>query len=299
MLKFRLMVLAGLLLLALPAPAQARLKVVGTYPYIQDLVQQIAQDKVSVSALASGDWDPHFVVAKPSLLTRLNQADLLIINGAQLEIGWLPPLLRQANNGRVQPGSGGFLDLSAVATKIQVPENVSRAMGDVHPQGNPHFVLSPLNVPRLADAIAQQLCQLDKPQCPAFQQNLKSFRSRWQQAQARWQQRMAPLKGTKVMEYHRLHDYFLAHYGLELVGTLEPLPGIPPTPGQIQSMVQQAKAAKVRWNIRGVFQPLGPSEHLSRHSPARLLTLPHDVGAVPEAKDIFALYETLLKRLGV
>ena len=135
--------LAAIACLGLPSEAQAKMKVTGTYPYITDLVNQVAGSAVDKQTLATGDWDPHFIVAKPSLLTRLRQADLLIINGAQLEIGWLPPLLRQSGNARIQAGSTGLLDLSQFADKIQIPQNVSRANGDVHPQGNPHFVLDP------------------------------------------------------------------------------------------------------------------------------------------------------------
>ena len=153
------LVFSAIVGLTFQAEAQAKLKVTSTYPYITDLVGQIAGNKVDKQTLATGDWDPHFVVAKPSLLTRLRQADLLIINGAQLEIGWLPPLLRQSGNASIQAGSTGLLDLSQFVNKIQIPQNVSRANGDVHPQGNPHFVLDPDNVPKMADAIRQKLCR--------------------------------------------------------------------------------------------------------------------------------------------
>lgn len=296
---FKLGLLATALLAAMSLPAAAKVKVVGTYPYIQDLARQIGGAQIEASSLASGDWDPHHIVAKPSLLTRLRQADLLIINGAQLEIGWLPPLLRQAANGGIQPGSNGFLDLSGQAVLIQKPQNVSRAMGDVHPQGNPHFALNPDNVPRLSAAIANKLCQLDAANCKSFKANQSSFASRWKQASAGWSKRMAPLKGRKVLEYHRLHDYFLAKYGLALVATLEPLPGIPPTPQQLAGVVQKAKEQQVGLNLRGSFNPTDPSNFVSQRTGAKLVTLPHDIGAVPEAKDIFSLYEAILRRLGV
>lgn len=294
-----LLPLAALLNLAAVNPALAKLKVVGAYPYIQSLVSEIGKPHVEVSALATGDWDPHFVVAKPSLLTRLRQAELLVINGAQLEIGWLPPLLRQSGNARIQAGSAGLLDLSVHVNKIQVPNNVSRAAGDVHPQGNPHFVLDPNNVLKMASAVSQSLCQRDAGHCSAYQGNLKQFKQRWQQAQGKWKQRMAPLKGKSVVEYHRLHDYFLNHYGLKLSQTLEPLPGIPPTPQHLALVVNKAKQDKVRFNLRGAYNPADPSQFVSKQTGIQLVTLPHDVGAVPEAKDLFGLYEAMLKRLGV
>ncbi len=282
-----------------PAEAQAKLQVVSSYPYISSMVSEIAGNQVQNDTLASGAWDPHFIVAKPSLILKLRKADLLIINGAQQEIGWMPPLLRQSRNAKIQAGQPGLLDLSTFVQKIQVPANVSRALGDVHPQGNPHFALDPDNVPRIAQAITQRLCQLDQAQCNGYRQNESRFKQRWQQSAAGWQKRMAPLKGQKVVQYHRLHDYFLQHYGLQSVNTLEPLPGIPPTPQHLNSVIQQVGREKVKWNIRGVYQPAAPSQTLSSKSQAKLLTLPHDVQAVPAAKDMFSLYETLVKGFGV
>lgn len=291
--------LSAIALLGFQAEAQAKLKVTSTYPYITDLVHQVAGSAVDQQTLATGDWDPHFIVAKPSLITRLRQADLLVINGAQLEIGWLPPLLRQSSNANIQAGSTGLLDLSQFVNKIQIPQNVSRASGDVHPQGNPHFVLDPTNVPKMAAAIQQKLCALDAPQCKAYQLNLKRFNQRWAQSSTNWQRRMSALKGTPVIEYHRLHDYFLHHYGLRLITTLEPLPGIPPTPQHLAKVIAEVKQNKVKFNLRGAFNPQAPTDFVSSKTAAKTVTLPHDVGAVPEAKDIFGLYESLLKRMGV
>lgn len=292
-------VILGLgLFLLLSGPAFAKLQVVSAYPYIQDLVRQVGQDKVDVQTLATGDWDPHFIVPKPSLLLKLRQANLLIINGAQLEVGWLPPLIAQAGNANLQPGRVGFLELATRVAMIQKPQSISRALGDVHPQGNPHFVLDPNNMPKMSDAIAQKLCQLDAPSCPSFQQNNTRFKQRWQQASAGWAKRMARFKGSKVVEYHRLHDYFFYRYGIGVIGTLEPLPGIPPTPQHLASLIQQIQAQHIGLNIRGIYNPGDPSNFVSQRSSARLVTLPHDVGAVPEARDVFSLFESLIKRLG-
>ena len=294
-------VLLSLLFLLVANPVFAKEKVVTAYPYIADLVKQIAGNQVEVSSLASGDWDPHFIVPKPSLLSKLRQADLLIINGAQLEIGWLPPLLRQAANAQIQPGAAGFLELSNHVTMIQKPQNVSRAMGDVHPQGNPHFVMDPSNVSKMANAITSKLCQADPSHCNQFKQGNSSFQTRWKQSAQGWKTRMAKLKGLPVFEYHRLHDYFLNYYGLKLVATLEPLPGIPPTPQHLAQILDKAKAkaSKVKLNLRGVYNPKPPSEFVSQKSGLKLVTLPHDVGATSDVKTIFDLYDVMLKRLGV
>lgn len=278
-------------------PAWARLDVAVTYPYIAELVKEAGGDAVQVSALGRGDWDPHFIVARPSLIARLRKADLLIINGAQLEIGWLPPLLRQANNARIQPGNPGFLELSNHVRLIQRPQNVSRAMGDVHPQGNPHFVTDPHNIPPLMRAVTEKLCQLEPSACSSFQARSAQFLARWQFRLKDWDQKLAGLKGKKVLEYHRLHDYFLQRYGLVLVGTVEPLPGIPPSPAHLAETVTLARKEGVYLNLRGVYNPEDPSRLVSDRSGVKLVTLPHDVGAAPGARDLFSLFELMVDRL--
>ena len=287
------------LMLGLAQPAEAKLKVVSTYPYINSLVQEVAGQDLSHKSLTSGAWDPHFIVGKPSLILKLRRADLLIINGAQIEIGWLPPLLRQARNQHIQQGQKGLLDLSDFVTKIQVVKNVSRAGGDVHPKGNPHFYLDPQNIPKISDAIVKRLCLLEPNACHNFQTRGQKFKQKWAKKQGQWAKRMAPLKGQKVVEYHRTHDYFLNHYGMNIINTLEPLPGIPPTPQHLSQIINQIKSQHIKWNIRCVYQPLGPSRLLSKRTKATLLTLPHDVGATSSIKNIFALYESILKGFGV
>jgi zinc/manganese transport system substrate-binding protein len=284
------------LLLTTPALA-GKLEVVTTYPYIAELVKEVAHDQVQVSALARGDWDPHFVVARPSLITRLRKANLLIINGAQLEVGWLPPLLRQANNNQIQPGNPGFLELSTTVKLIQKPQNVSRSMGDIHPQGNPHFATDPHYIPILAKAVKAKLCQLEAGNCPGFEKNLAGFLERWQKKLTNWDTQLKPLKGKRVLEYHRLHDYFMQRYGLILVRTIEPLPGIPPSPAYIAETVSVAQKESVFLNLRGTYNPEDPSRFVSEKSGVPLVTLPHDVGAVPEAKDLFSLFDTIVARL--
>ncbi|RZK00550.1 MAG: hypothetical protein EOO43_25160, partial [Flavobacterium sp.] len=153
---------------------------------IEDITKKIGQGKVTVSSLSKGDWDPHYVVPKPSLISKSRKADLLIINGAQLEIGWLPPIIRQANNSEIQPGSKGFLDLSTYMNLIQVPNNISRAQGDVHPFGNPHFALNPDNIPIVSKVVTEKLCQLDNTNCSYFETNNKAFTKKWQDKSKVW-----------------------------------------------------------------------------------------------------------------
>lgn len=281
---------------SLPAYAD-NLNIVTAYPYIEDITKKIGQDKVNVSSLSKGEWDPHFVVPKPSLIAKTRRADLLIINGAQLEVGWLPPIIRQANNGEVQPGSKGFLDLSTYINLIQVPNNISRAQGDVHPFGNPHFILNPDNVPVVSKVVTEKLCQLDNANCQYFKNNNDSFTKKWTDKSKLWSTKMKSLKGAKVIEYHRLFDYLFKKYDMEVVNTLEPLPGIPPSPKHLATVIDTVRKDSIKINIRGIYNPYDPSKFLSDKTNSNLITLPHDVSSVKEADDIFSLFDEIVKRL--
>ncbi len=284
------------LLFSLPAYAD-NLNIVTTYPYIEDITKKIGKDKVNVFSLSKGDWDPHFVVPKPSLISKTRKADLLIINGAQLEIGWLPPIIRQANNFDVQPGNKGFLDLSVYMNLIQVPTNISKAQGDVHPFGNPHFALDPDNIPIISKVVTEKLCQLDNDNCNYFKSNNESFIKKWSDKSKIWASKMKPLKNIKVVEYHRLFDYLFKRYNIEVINTLEPLPGIPPTPRHLATIIDIIKKEAIKINVRSVYNPLDPSKYVSDKTNSNLITLPHDVDSVKEADDIFSLFDELTKRL--
>jgi len=273
----------------------AKIKVATTYPYIADITQKIAKDKANVISLANGNLDPHFITPKPSLIVKLRDADLLIINGAHLEIGWLPPLIRQANNPKINPNTNGFLDLSNFVELIQKPENVSRAGGDVHPEGNPHFHLNPNNIPIIADAITQRLCEIDNGNCGFYKQNLNDFKKQFSEKKKIWDEKMKSLKGSKVYEYHRLYDYFLTNYQIIVAGTLEPLPGIPPTSKHLQNLIENSK--DVKFILQDVYHSQDSAKFVSSKTGIPVIILPHDVGAVPEAKDIFSLFDIMVERL--
>jgi zinc/manganese transport system substrate-binding protein len=272
-------------------------RVVTTYPYIADIVRQVGSDRVEVHSLATGDWNPHFVIPKPSFIARLRRADLLVINGAQLEIGWLPPLLAQAANPYIQTGTRGLLDLSQCVEKIEVPSSVTRDQGDVHPEGNPHFYLDPDNILFLAAAIAERLAEIDPSQKVLYFQNEKIFSETWNQKLVEWEAKMKPLEGVRVIEYHKLYNYFLKRYGLLMAGTIEPLPGIPPTSKHIQFLEQTIKNQKIRFILQDVFNPDDASRHLSQKFSIPMVVLPHDVESVPEVKGIFSLFDEMVRRL--
>ncbi len=292
---FVTLVLAALLL---PVAAQAKLKVVCTYPYIGDLARTIGGERVEVTVLAKGTDDPHFVVPKPSFLAKLRVADLMIVNGADLEAGFGPILIRQANNPKILSPETGLLDLSRFINLQEVPAVLSRAEGDVHPQGNPHFHLDPHHIPVLARAVSERLSALDHSGEGYYQGLLAGFLSRWSEKQAEWGRRLAPLKGKRVIEYHKLFYYFLSRYGFNQIGSIEPKPGIPPSARHLEGLAETAKQQGLDFLIQDLYHEAKSARYLSEKTGVPVTTLPHDVGAVPEATDLVMLFETIVKRLG-
>jgi zinc/manganese transport system substrate-binding protein len=287
----------GIIILWSTSLVWGQLRVVATYPWIGDLVQKIGQERVAVFVLARGTEDPHFIVPKLSYIAKLRQADLLIINGAGLEIGFIPILVQQAGNSRIQE-AGGFLDLSRQVRLSGVPAVVSRSEGDIHPEGNPHFLLDYHRMPALAGAVKNRLCSLDPNHCSIYEKNLSFFLTQWGNRSRDWDKALAALKGSGVIEYHRLFDYLLDATGLIFLGTVEPKPGIPPTARHIEELVNIAKTRKAAFILQDVYHEEKSARFLAEKSGVRYILLPHDVGAVPEAGDLFSLFDEIVKRLG-
>jgi zinc/manganese transport system substrate-binding protein len=279
------------------AASAGSLHVVVAYPYIGDLVQRIGGSNVTVFALARGDYNPHVIIPRPSFIARIRKADLLIINGAELEIGWMPPLLRQGNNPAVQVGEPGFLDLSHAVTLIDVPTSVSRELGDVHPEGNPHFGLDPENIPLLARAIKERLVQLDPGNAPDYEKRYREFTDLWTKKLAEWSHRMQPLANARVVEYHKIYDYFLRRYKVTIAATVEPLPGIPPTSKHMEHLESLLAAAPAWLILQDVYNPDDASRRLAEKLKAKVVVLPHDVGSVPEADSIVSLFDEIVRRI--
>lgn len=277
--------------------AYSQLNVVTTYPYIADIVQRIGKEKVLVTALARGDYNPHVIVPRPSYIAKLRKADLLIINGAQLEMGWLPPILNQANNGKIQPGEKGFLDLSTYVHLIDIPTSATRDQGDVHPEGNPHYNLNPYNISIIGTAITQKLSEIDPANSSTYETNKIAFVKLWDKKITEWQKAMEPLKGIKVIEYHKVFDYFIKSFNLIIAGTIEPLPGIPPSTKHTFEIEQTIKREKIHFILQDVYNPKDASQYLSQKTGAKVIILPHDVGAVNEATDIVALFDEIIRRI--
>ena len=288
----------GSVLLSAASAQAAGLKVVTTTQDLENIVREVGGDKIEVESLAKGYQDPHFVEAKPSFILKLNRADLLVAVGRELEIGWLPALINQARNAKIQPGGNGYLDASATAKILDVPTGtVTRAEGDVHPQGNPHYWLDPENGRRIAKAVQAKLSQLDSANAAVFAQREADFERRLTEGQQRWKAAMAPYKGLKVVTYHRSWPNFADAFGLDVVGYVEPKPGIPPSPSHTLDLIQQMKRANVRLIIiEPYFDPKTPNS-IGSQTGAQVVTLAPSVGGEKEATDYFKLFDYDIAKL--
>ena len=281
------------LALALSVPAFAKkLNVITSTTDMAALAQEVGGDKISVESIAKGYQDPHFVEAKPSFLLKLRNADLLISVGLQLEIGWLPPLITQSGNPRIQPGAAGFLDASQFAQILDIPTGpVSRAMGDVHPLGNPHYWLDPDNGRRLARGIAGKLAEMDPQDQGYFQQRLQDFEKRLADAEKRWEAAMAPFRGRKIVTYHNSWPNFARHFGLDVAGYVEPRPGIPPSPGHTVELISMMKRENVKVLIMEPYFDSKTPNSIGAATGAKVLTLTPSVGGEKEITDYFKLFD--------
>jgi zinc/manganese transport system substrate-binding protein len=274
------------------AQAQGKLNVVATTEDLAAIAREVGGDHIAVDAIARGYQDPHFVEAKPSFILKLQKADLLIVVGRELEIGWLPPLVAQSRNSRIQPGADGYLDASLTAQILEIPTGqVTRAMGDVHPQGNPHYWLDPENGKRVAKAVADKLGQFRPSDRGYFDQRYADFASRLDAAEKRWLAMMAPYKGIKVVTYHRSFPNFAERFGLNIVGYVEPKPGIPPTPQHTLDLMNEMKRDNVKIVLVEPYFDLKTPNAIGRDTGAQVLVMPPSVGGVKEITDYFKLFD--------
>jgi zinc/manganese transport system substrate-binding protein len=273
--------------------AKAALNVITSTEDLASLAQEVGGDKIKVESIARGYQDPHFVEAKPSFVLKLNRANLLIVVGRDLEIGWLPPLITQSRNAHIQPGADGYLDASLTAKILELPTGqITRAMGDVHPLGNPHYWLDPENGRRIAKAIQANLSQMDAANASYYTQREADFERRLTDAENRWKSQMAPYKGLKVVTYHRSWPNFADAFGLEVVGYVEPKPGIPPTPQHTLDVIQAMKAQNVKIIMVEPYFDLKTPNSIASATGAKVLVMSPSVGGVKEASDYFKLFDT-------
>jgi len=282
----------GVTLLIAVTPLHAAIKVVTTVEDLATLTREVGGDKVEVEALARGYQDPHFVEAKPSFILKLHSADLLVLVGRDLEIGWLPPLIQQSRNKTVQEGADGYLDASLTARILDVPTGqITRAMGDVHPLGNPHYWLDPENGRRMAAAIRDKLSAMNPDGAAYFASRYDDFDKRLAAAEKRWDALTAPYKGLKVVTYHRSWPNFAERFGLEVVGYVEPRPGIPPSPGHTLELIATMKQLGVKILLVEPYFDLKTPQSIARNTGASVLVMPPSVGGEKEITDYFKLFD--------
>jgi zinc/manganese transport system substrate-binding protein len=284
--------LAMLMAAAGTARAQGKLNIVATTQDLASIASEVGGDRVTVDAIAQGYQDPHFVEAKPSFILKLQRADLLVVVGRELEIGWLPPLVNQSRNAKVQPGAAGYLDASQQARILDIPQGqVTRAMGDVHPLGNPHYWLDPENGRIVARSIAAKLTELRSNDKAYFDARLAGFESRIDAGLKRWTAAMAPYKGVKVVTYHRSYTNFADRFGLDVMGYVEPRPGVPPTPQHTLDLMNDMKQQNVKVVLVEPYFDLKTPNAISRSTGAQVVVLPPSVGGVKEITDYFTLFD--------
>jgi zinc/manganese transport system substrate-binding protein len=288
---FTVVALAGAMFFAAPAQAK-QLYVVTATTDMAALAQEVGGDKIKVESIAKGYQDPHFVEAKPSFLLKLRQADLLISVGLDLEIGWLPPLITQSGNARIQPGGAGYLDASQFAEILEKPSGqVTRAEGDVHPLGNPHYWLDPDNGRRVAKGIAAKLGEMDPGDAAYFQQRFQDFDKRLTDAEKRWEAQMAPYRGRKVVSYHKSLPNFARHFGLNVVGYVEPRPGIPPSPQHTIELIGQMKREGVKVILVEPYFDLKTPNSIASATGGKVVVMLPSVGGEQQVGDYFKLFD--------
>jgi zinc/manganese transport system substrate-binding protein len=291
------LLISTILLSALAATsAQAKLRVFACEPEWGSLLQELAGDKIDVDVATSALQDVHQIEAKPSLIAKVRRADLTVCSGADLEIGWLPQLVRQSGNQNIAGGAGVFSAAAQVVT-LQKPAQLDRANGDVHPLGNPHIQMDPYRVLTVAKALDARLAQLDPPNAAFYQQRLADFSSRWTAAIKRWEAKAAPLKGRNIVVHHDSWIYFTQWLGMKQVGALEPKPGVPPTSAHLASLIATAKSSNTLAIVRAAYQDPKASAWLAERTGVPAIALPFTVGGDAQAKDLFGLFDSSIDKL--
>lgn len=286
-----------LFIAATPSLSHADIRVFACEPEWAALAEEIGGELVDATSATTALQDPHYIQARPSLIARVRNADLVACSGAQLEIGWLPALLQKANNRNVTPGSDGYFEASMFVQRFDATGNVDRAQGDIHPQGNPHVQTNPHNLRLIAGALAERMAQLDGENADAYLSGVADFTRRWDQAIERWEARAAPLEGLRVITHHKSWVYLERWLGLEEVANLEPVPGLPPTAGHLSQLVKRFGDHGADLIIRAPYQDERASRWLHERTGIPAVLLPLTVGGTDEATDLFTLFDDIIDRL--
>ena len=280
----------------LPKAALA-LNVFACEPEWGALATELGGDKVDVYSATTGLQDPHQIQARPALIARLRRADLAVCTGSELEIGWMPVLLRQSSNGRVQPGNPGWFEASSLVEMKEKPARLDRAEGDIHPGGNPHIQTDPRNVAAVAAALTRRLTEIDSANAAVYRQRGDAFQAKMRDAIARWQTEAAPLKGVGVVEYHKAWIYLFDWLGMRSTATIEPKPGVPPSSGYLAQLLSEIPARGPKIIVYAAYEDPRASQFVGEKSGLPAVALPFTVGGNDAAKDLFGLYDDTLHRL--
>jgi zinc/manganese transport system substrate-binding protein len=286
-----------LLLSAAAASAQATINVLTCEPEWEALATELGGDKVKVSSATTGAQDPHRIEARPSLIARTRNADLLVCTGLDLEAGWLPLLIQQSGNAKIAVGQPGFLEAGSLVQRLEIPNKLDRGDGDVHASGNPHIQQNPHNIALVAVGLSKRLAQLDPANAAFYQARQQDFAARWSVAMRKWEQQAAPLKGVAVVEHHKNMEYVLDWLGMRLVGTLESKPGVEPSAAHLGELLAQLQRQPAKMVLRASYQDGRASNWLRDRARIPAVVLPFTVGGDDKAKDLFSFFDLTVQRL--
>jgi zinc/manganese transport system substrate-binding protein len=291
----RRFVLSVVLLIAYTTPAFAGMNVVATLPWIGSLARELGKDKVSVTVLVKPAQDAHMIEAKPSMILAARKADIIMYDGLDLEIGYLPLIVESSKNPKLMPGQIGNFDCSQFVTVVEKPTTVDRGMGDVHPLGNPHYHFSPSNILRVAEGMSRLLAEADKANADFYRANYRAFAERMKEREKQWHS--LPLKGKKYIAYHKYFEYLAPEFGFQIVGYMEPKPGIPPSAAHVEELIQFMKNTKPDGILISPVYSLHEAEFLSSKTGVKVIVLPHDVGSLPGTDDWFSFMVKVIESL--
>ena len=290
-------ILYAIALLLLSNTAHATLNVFACEPEWAALTQQLAGDKVSIYTATVALQDPHQVQARPSLIAKARSAQLLVCTGAELEVGWMPVILQESANSKIQPGSSGHFEAAKFVSMLEVPTRLDRAEGDVHAAGNPHIQTDARNFLPVAEALSKKLIELDPANSAFYQQRLSAFNQQWHAAIAKWEQQAAPLKGVQVVVQHKGFPYLNNWLGLKEVAELEPKPGMEPSAAHLSQVLNTLQQQPAKMVLRAAYQDGRPSEWIAERAHISAVIVPYTVGGTPQATDLFTMFDDTIARL--
>ena len=279
------------------APAAQAINILTCEPEWEALANELGGDKVKASSATNALQDPHRIEARPGLIARTRNADLLVCTGLELETGWLPVLVQQSGNAKIGAGQPGNFTAGSFVPRLDVPGKVDRSEGDVHASGNPHIQQNPHNIALVAAALSKRMAEVDPANAAHYQARYQDFSGRWNTAMLKWEQQAAPLRNVAVVEHHKNMEYLMGWLGMRQVGTLEAKPGVEPSAAHLGELLGQLQRQPAKMVLRGAYQDARASTWLSEHAKIPAVVVPFTVGADQQSKDLFSLFDTTVARL--